>query len=95
MKSKCLRLAQLKLQYERGVECSVENNQKGGRSGKTQPRFQQSDFGSLFRKRKGPIWDLEVDLGLAKDRTYKMRKQKWRQISGPKGPIGDPQIDLG
>ena len=41
------------------------------------------------------FWDLEVDLGLAKDRTYKMRKQKWRQISGPKGPIGDPQIDLG
>ena len=39
MKSKCLHLAQLKLQYERGVECSLENNQKGGRSGKTQPRF--------------------------------------------------------
>ena len=40
-KSKCLRQAQLKLQYERGVECSVENNQKGGRSGKThdQPRL--------------------------------------------------------
>ena len=41
MKSKCLHLTQLKLQYERGVECSVENNQKGGRSGKThdQPRL--------------------------------------------------------
>ena len=39
MKSKCLHLAQLKLQYERGVECSLENNQKGGRYGKSQPRF--------------------------------------------------------
>ena len=39
MKSKRLHLTQLKLQYERGVECSVENNQEGGRSGKTQPRF--------------------------------------------------------
>ena len=29
MKSKCLYLTQLKLQYERDVECSVENNQKG------------------------------------------------------------------
>ena len=39
IKSKCLHLAPLKLQYERGVECSLENNQKGGCSGKTQARF--------------------------------------------------------
>ena len=77
MKSKCLRLAQLKLQYERGVECSVENNQKGGRSGKTHPRFQQSGTGGLFRKRKRPIGDHQIDLGLAQDRTYKVSKKKW------------------
>ena len=53
------------------------------------------DFKRLFRKRKEPIWDLEVDLGLAQDRTYKVRKQKGRQISGPKGHIQDTQIDLG
>jgi len=39
MKSKCLHLAQLKLQYERGVKCSLKSNQKGGHSGKTQPRL--------------------------------------------------------
>ena len=53
------------------------------------------DFKHLFRKRKGPIWDPQADLGLAQGRTYKMRKQKGRQIPGPKGHIRDTQIDLG
>ena len=73
----------------------LKNNQKGGRSSKTQPQFQQSDFRGLFRERKRPIEDPQIDLGLAQDRTYKVRKQKRRQISGPKGHIRDSQIDLG
>ena len=52
----------------------LKNNQKGGRSGKTQPQFQQSDFRGLFRERKRPIEDPQIDLGLAQDRTYKVRK---------------------
>ena len=77
----------------------LKNNQKGGRSSKTQPQFQQSDFRGLFRERKRPIEerkrsieDPQIDLGLAQDRTYKVRKQKGRQISGPKGRIRDTQI---
>ena len=38
------------------------------------------------------IEDPQIDLGLAQDRTYKVRKQKGRQISGPKGRIRDTQI---
>ena len=70
----------------------LKNNQKGGRSSKTQPQFQQSDFRGLFRERKRPIEDPQIDLGLAQDRTYKVRKQKGRQISGRKGRIRDTQI---
>ena len=62
MKSKCLHLAQLKLQYERGVECSLENNQKGGRYGK----FSSSLTLEVYLENGK---DPQINLGLAQDRT--------------------------
>ena len=46
----------------------------------------------LLRKRKRPIGDPQIDLDLAQQRTYKVRKKKGRQISGPRGRIRDTQI---
>ena len=52
------------------------------------------DFGGVFRKRKGPFGDTQIDLGLAQDQTYKVRKTKGRQISSTKGLIRDNQIEV-
>ena len=75
----------------------LKNNQKGGRSSKTQPQFQQSEVylengKDLLKNGKDLLKTPQIDLGLAQDRTYKVRKQKGRQISGPKGRIRDTQI---
>ena len=64
----------IKLQYERGVECSVKIIRKADALARLNPAFSSLEL-ELYLE-NGSIGDPQIDLGLAQDRTYKVSKQK-------------------